>query len=118
MHCTDIRVPAALQVWSTKQAAPTAAIDLRANVCCVKYCPASAHLVAVGSADHSMHLYDLRNASRAIHVFAGPGAALSSNPVWLQDSEMRLKACRLPSWRWQLPCRCCLGCMPQRMPCI
>jgi E3 ubiquitin-protein ligase RFWD2 len=60
-----------VQVWSTKQAAPAAAIDLRANVCCVKYNPASTHELAVGSADHNVHLYDLRNVSAPVHVFAG-----------------------------------------------
>ncbi len=44
---------------------------MRANVCCVKYNPASAHEIAVGSADHSVHLYDLRNVSAPVHVFAG-----------------------------------------------
>lgn len=68
----------AAQVWSTKQAAPAVAIDMRANVCCVKYNPASAHEIAVGSADHSVHLYDLRNVSAPVHVFAG--ATLSMQP--------------------------------------
>ena len=62
-----------LQVWSTKQAAPGLAIDLHANVCCCKYAPDSAHAIAVGSADHNVHLYDLRNASKAVHVFGGAG---------------------------------------------
>ncbi|KAK9916220.1 hypothetical protein WJX75_000186 [Coccomyxa subellipsoidea] len=66
-----------IKVWSTKQAAPAVAIDMRANVCCVKYNPASAHEIAVGSADHSVHLYDLRNVSAPVHVFAGHRKAVS-----------------------------------------
>lgn len=62
---------AASQVWSTTQPAAVAAIDLRANVCCAKYNPACAHEVAVGCADHNVHLFDLRNASRPVHVFTG-----------------------------------------------
>jgi hypothetical protein len=59
------------QVWSTKQAAPALAIDLRANVCCCKYSPGSAHHVAVGCADHNVHLYDLRAPDKALHIFGG-----------------------------------------------
>ena len=58
------------QVWSTKQAAPGVTIDLRANVCCCKYSPGSAHHVAVGCADHNVHLYDLRTPDKALHIFA------------------------------------------------
>ena len=60
-----------MQAWSSKQAAPTTSIELRANVCCVKYNPNSAHEIAVGSADHNVHLYDLRKANAATHVFSG-----------------------------------------------
>lgn len=69
--CLAMTATDCAQVWSTKQAAPVVAVDMRANVCCVKYNPASAHEVAVGSADHSVHLYDLRNAFAPLHVFSG-----------------------------------------------
>ena len=59
------------QAWSTKQAAPTTSIELRANVCCVKYNPNTAHEIAVGSADHNVHLYDLRKPSAPVHIFGG-----------------------------------------------
>jgi hypothetical protein len=62
------------QVWSTKQPSAVAAIDLRANVCCAKYNPARAHEVAVGCADHNVHLFDLRSAARPVHVFTGARA--------------------------------------------
>ena len=74
-----------VQVWSTKQAAPAVAVDMRANVCCVKYNPGSAHEIAVGSADHSVHLYDLRNVASPVHVFAGAAGlwilAVSNSPA-------------------------------------
>ena len=61
----------AMQAWSTKQAQPTTSIELRANVCCVKYNPNTAHEIAVGSADHNVHLYDLRKSASPVHVFNG-----------------------------------------------
>jgi hypothetical protein len=67
-------VCAPAQVWSTKQPSAVAAIDLRANVCCAKYNPARAHEVAVGCADHNVHLFDLRSAARPVHVFTGARA--------------------------------------------
>ena len=46
-------------------------MDLRANVCAVKWRPGSEHELAVGSADHCVYLYDVRNPSRAVSVFEG-----------------------------------------------
>ncbi|KAK9844035.1 hypothetical protein WJX81_002531 [Elliptochloris bilobata] len=66
-----------VKVWSTKQSGAVAAIDLRANVCCAKYNPACAHEIAVGCADHNVHLFDLRNAARPVHVFTGHRKAVS-----------------------------------------
>lgn len=34
-----------MQIWSTKEQDSLAAIDMKANVCCVKYNPAQAHQV-------------------------------------------------------------------------
>lgn len=85
------------QVWSTKQAAPAVAVDMRANVCCVKYNPGSAHEIAVGSADHSVHLYDLRNVASPVHVFAGAGRLPTllhfHFPGAVQFSVMRYALC-------------------------
>lgn len=53
-------------------------IDMKANVCCVKYHPDKGHEIAVGSADHQVHLFDLRNASRPVFVFPGK---LPANPL-------------------------------------
>ena len=46
-------------------------LDMKANVCSVKYSPASAHQLAIGSADHHVHLYDLRKPSEPLHMFSG-----------------------------------------------
>ncbi len=66
-----VRASQPLQIWSTKEQDSLAQIDMKANVCCVKYNPASSHEVAIGSADHCVHVYDLRRADRAVHVLAG-----------------------------------------------
>uniref|UniRef100_A0A1D1YIH1 E3 ubiquitin-protein ligase COP1 n=1 Tax=Anthurium amnicola TaxID=1678845 RepID=A0A1D1YIH1_9ARAE len=63
--------------WCTKQEASVFNIDMKANICCVKYNPGSSIHVAVGSADHHIHYYDLRNVSIPLHVFRGHRKAVS-----------------------------------------
>ncbi len=84
-----------MQVWSTKQPAAVTAIDLRANVCCAKYNPACAHEIAVGCADHNVHLYDLRNAARPVHVFTGTYTA-SKAQFWYRLRAEGLKTRKYP----------------------
>ncbi|KAK9676554.1 hypothetical protein RND81_11G084700 [Saponaria officinalis] len=60
-----------VKVWCTRQEASVLNINMKANICSVKYNPGSSYHVAVGSADHHIHYYDLRNASQALHVFGG-----------------------------------------------
>ncbi|XP_028757990.1 E3 ubiquitin-protein ligase COP1-like [Neltuma alba] len=66
-----------VKVWCTKQEASVLNIDMKANICCVKYNPGSGNYIAVGSADHHIHYYDLRNISRPLHVFNGHRKAVS-----------------------------------------
>jgi len=66
-----------VKIWSTKQEASVINIDMKANICCVKYNPGSSYNVAVGSADHHIHYYDLRNTSHPLHVFSGHRKAVS-----------------------------------------
>ncbi|XP_010252572.1 PREDICTED: E3 ubiquitin-protein ligase COP1 [Nelumbo nucifera] len=66
-----------VKVWCTKQEASVLNIDMKANICCVKYNPGSSIQVAVGSADHHIHYYDLRNVSHPLHVFSGHKKAVS-----------------------------------------
>ncbi|KAL9244295.1 hypothetical protein vseg_018087 [Gypsophila vaccaria] len=60
-----------VKVWCTRQEASVLNIKMKANVCSVKYNPGSSYHVAVGSADHQIHYYDLRNISQPLHVFSG-----------------------------------------------
>ncbi|GER31566.1 transducin/WD40 repeat-like superfamily protein [Striga asiatica] len=60
-----------VKVWCTKQEASVLNIDMKANICSVKYNPESSKYIVVGSADHHIHYYDLRNTCHPIHVFSG-----------------------------------------------
>ncbi|XP_050378894.1 E3 ubiquitin-protein ligase COP1 [Argentina anserina] len=66
-----------VKVWCTRQEASVLNIDMKANICCVKYNPGSSNCIAVGSADHHIHYYDLRNVSQPLHVFTGHRKAVS-----------------------------------------
>ncbi|KAL3849012.1 hypothetical protein ACJIZ3_010894 [Penstemon smallii] len=60
-----------VKVWCTNQEASVLNIDMKANICCVKYNPESSKFIAVGSADHNIHYYDLRNTCHPLHIFTG-----------------------------------------------
>ncbi|OIT24247.1 PREDICTED: E3 ubiquitin-protein ligase COP1-like isoform X2 [Nicotiana attenuata] len=66
-----------VKVWCTKQEASVLTIDMKANICSVKYNPGSSVHVAVGSADHHIHYYDLRNVSQPLHILSGHRKAVS-----------------------------------------
>nr|GEU63467.1 E3 ubiquitin-protein ligase COP1-like [Tanacetum cinerariifolium] len=76
-----------VKIWSTKQEASILNIDMKANICSVKYNPGSSFHVAVGSADHHIHYYDLRNISQPLHIFSGHRKAVSY-VKFLSDSEL------------------------------
>lgn len=46
-------------------------LDTAANVCAVRWRPGSSTELAVGSADHSVYLYDLRNVAAPVCTFQG-----------------------------------------------
>jgi E3 ubiquitin-protein ligase RFWD2 len=50
---------------------------MKANICCVKYNPGSSNFVAVGSADHHIHYFDLRSPNLPLHIFKGHRKAVS-----------------------------------------
>ncbi|XP_059307179.1 E3 ubiquitin-protein ligase COP1-like isoform X1 [Lycium ferocissimum] len=66
-----------VKIWCTKQEASVITIDMKANICSVMYNPGSSAHVAVGSADHHIHYYDLRNISQPLHIFSGHRKAVS-----------------------------------------
>ncbi|GFP98960.1 E3 ubiquitin-protein ligase cop1 [Phtheirospermum japonicum] len=66
-----------VKVWCTKQEASVLNIDTKANICSVKYNPGSSVHVAVGSADHHIHYYDLRKTNQPLRIFGGHRKAVS-----------------------------------------
>ncbi|XP_004293335.1 PREDICTED: E3 ubiquitin-protein ligase COP1-like isoform X1 [Fragaria vesca subsp. vesca] len=66
-----------VKIWCTNQEESALNINMKANICSVKYNPGSSFFVAVGSADHHIHYYDLRNISQPLHVFSGHRKAVS-----------------------------------------
>ncbi|KAB2632272.1 E3 ubiquitin-protein ligase COP1-like [Pyrus ussuriensis x Pyrus communis] len=66
-----------VKLLCTSQEASVIDIDMKANICFVKYNLGSGNCIAVGSADHDIHYYDLRNPSEPLHVFTGHGKAVS-----------------------------------------
>lgn len=66
-----------VKVWSVTQPNSVCTIDMRANVCCVKYNPATHHQVAVGCADHNVHIFDLRKIGYPLEVLSGHKKAVS-----------------------------------------
>ena len=53
-----------VRLWSMRDAAATATIDSKANVCSVQLSPSNSHLLAFGSANYRAYLYDLRKVGR------------------------------------------------------
>ncbi|GAQ77645.1 Hypothetical protein KFL_000020060 [Klebsormidium nitens] len=66
-----------VKVWSTREENSVLNIDMKANICCVKYNPGSSNFVAVGSADHHIHYFDLRKPQEPLFVFMGHKKAVS-----------------------------------------
>ncbi|PIN09302.1 U5 snRNP-specific protein-like factor [Handroanthus impetiginosus] len=76
-----------VKIWCTKQEASVLNIDMKANICSVKYNPASSIHVAVGFADHHIHYYDLRKISQPLYIFSGHRKAVSY-VKFLSDNEL------------------------------
>lgn len=49
-----------VRLWSLHDPAAAAVIDAKANVCSVQFSPSSSHLIAFGSANYRVYIYDLR----------------------------------------------------------
>lgn len=76
-----------VKVWCTKQEASVLNIDMKANICSVKYNPGSSAHIAVGSADHHIYYYDLRNINQPLHILSGHRKAVSY-VKFLSNSEL------------------------------
>ena len=66
-----------VKIWSTDAEASVLELDVRANVCCARFGPNDARALAVGCADHRVHLFDLRYPGEAVAVLSGHRKATS-----------------------------------------
>ncbi|KAK9152775.1 hypothetical protein Sjap_000255 [Stephania japonica] len=61
----------AVKLWNTNQERSIGTIKAMANVCSVQFRPDSAHALAIGSADHRIYFYDLRNSRMPLYTLVG-----------------------------------------------
>jgi E3 ubiquitin-protein ligase RFWD2 len=66
-----------VKIWSTNNQYSLLSIDAKSNVCCAVFKPDSKFHVLLGTADHSIHYYDLRNTKEAVSLFTGHTKAVS-----------------------------------------
>ncbi|KAK8956103.1 Protein SPA1-RELATED 4 [Platanthera guangdongensis] len=60
-----------VKLWNINQGGSTGTIKTMANVCSVQFPPDSASGLAIGSADHNVYYYDLRNVRLPLLTFVG-----------------------------------------------
>ena len=77
-----------VKIWSTDSEASVLELDVRANVCCAQYGPNDTHTLAVGCADHRVHLFDLRKPNEAVAVLSGHRKATSYVRFLSQGKEL------------------------------
>jgi E3 ubiquitin-protein ligase RFWD2 len=66
-----------VKLWSTNNDYSISSIDAKSNVCCVTFKPDSKFHLIFGTADHSIHYYDLRNTKEPIRLFKAHRKAVS-----------------------------------------
>lgn len=66
-----------VKLWDLNNDHSVASLEAKANVCCVKFNPCTSYNLAFGSADHSVHYYDLRRMKEPLAVFRGHRKAVS-----------------------------------------
>nr|CDP95865.2 Bm9906 [Brugia malayi] len=68
---------ARVKLWSIGVDRSVATIDAKVNVCCVCFSPTQRNYLVFGSADHCIHLYDIRRPIEPVNVFRGHRKAVS-----------------------------------------
>lgn len=76
-----------VKIWSSQEASALTQLELPANVTTVKWRPDSSVHLAIGSADHSVYLYDLRHAAAPMITLPGHRKAVSY-VKWASPSEL------------------------------
>ncbi|XP_065559736.1 E3 ubiquitin-protein ligase COP1-like isoform X1 [Artemia franciscana] len=68
---------AKIKLWSLNADHSIATIEAKANICCVRFNPESRYHLAFGSADHSVHYYDIRKPKGPLMIFKEHKKAVS-----------------------------------------
>ncbi|KAK9820862.1 hypothetical protein WJX81_005532 [Elliptochloris bilobata] len=66
-----------VRLWSLHDPSAAAVIDAKANVCSVQFSPSSSHLIAFGSANYRVYIYDLRTLKVPLVQICGHSRAVS-----------------------------------------
>ncbi|XP_065916969.1 E3 ubiquitin-protein ligase COP1-like [Dysidea avara] len=66
-----------IKIWVTNMAYSVGIVNAEANVCAVRFHPASRYYLAYGCADHKVHYYDLRDLRSPLCVLEGHKKAVS-----------------------------------------
>ncbi|RKP38876.1 WD40-repeat-containing domain protein, partial [Dimargaris cristalligena] len=66
-----------VKIWCMRQSQSALTLDGRANVCCVQFNPTVSHCLALGTADHHIYYYDLRNPNTPVTTLKGHRKAVS-----------------------------------------
>ena len=66
-----------VKLWSINNAHSIETVEVKANVCCVQFNPSIRNQIAFCTADHFVHLYDIRNNKKALTIFKGHQKAVS-----------------------------------------
>lgn len=86
-----------VKLWTLNDEHSVATLEVKANVCCVKFNPQSSCHLAFGSADHDVHYYDLRNMNKPLCIFKGHKKAVSyvkflnANEIISASTDSQLK---------------------------
>ncbi|CAI4229347.1 unnamed protein product [Auanema sp. JU1783] len=68
---------AKVKIWSLNCDRSVTCIDAKVNVCCVCFSPTNKFNIAFGSADHTVHMYDIRQPSTPVSILKGHKKAVS-----------------------------------------
>ncbi|CAO3665845.1 unnamed protein product [Rhizopus microsporus] len=76
-----------VKVWSLNSPRSIFTLPHKGNICCAKFAPNNQNYLAVGTADHNIICYDLRNPTLPLYTYHGHQKAVSY-VKWLNDNEL------------------------------
>ena len=64
---------ASVKVWSTSRAEPVLSLALGYNVTCAQFSPDDGNVIAVGTAGHTVQVFDIRSTATPLATLQGKG---------------------------------------------